>query len=381
VRICLIYDCLYPYTVGGAERWYRHLAERQASRGNQVTYLTLRQWRDREEPQIEGVRVVAVGPPFELYHAGRRRIWPALRFGLGVCRHLLVEGRRYDVVHTGWSPFFSVLAAAAVRRVHRYRLFVDWIEVWTRAYWLEYLGAVGGRIGWRVQRLCLRIRHRAFCFSQLHARRLRAEGFEGEMTVLEGMYAGGLAPREPTPGEPVVVFAGRHIPEKRVPEIVEAIAHARRQLPELRAEIYGDGPTRTDVLRAISDHRLDGIVDAPGFVESERVAAAIGRALCLLLPSRREGYGLVVVEAAARGTPSIVVEGPDNPAVELIEEGVNGVVAQSAAPEELASAIVRVWNGGQELRESTSSWFARNARRLSLDQSLESVLEAYARAA
>ena len=44
VRICLVYDCLYPYTVGGAERWYRELAERLAHDGHDVTYLTMRQW-------------------------------------------------------------------------------------------------------------------------------------------------------------------------------------------------------------------------------------------------------------------------------------------------------------------------------------------------
>jgi glycosyltransferase involved in cell wall biosynthesis len=175
-----------------------------------------------------------------------------------------------------------------------------------------------------------------------------------------------------------VVFAGRHIPEKRVPVIVDAIALARRQLPGLRAEIYGDGPVRADVLRAIAENGLEGVVEAPGFVESERVGAAIRRALCLLLPSRREGYGLVVVEAAALGTPSVVVRDPDNAAVELIDEGVNGFVASSAEPEELAGAIVRVHKAGGELRASTASWFARNARRLSLDQSLETVLDAYA---
>ena len=44
MRICLVYDCLFPHTVGGAERWYRSLAERLAADGHEVTYLTLRQW-------------------------------------------------------------------------------------------------------------------------------------------------------------------------------------------------------------------------------------------------------------------------------------------------------------------------------------------------
>ena len=30
MRVCIVYDCLFPYTVGGAERWYRNLAERLA---------------------------------------------------------------------------------------------------------------------------------------------------------------------------------------------------------------------------------------------------------------------------------------------------------------------------------------------------------------
>ncbi len=71
--------------------------------------------------------------------------------------------------------------------------------------------------------------------------------------------------------------------------------------------------------------------------------------MCLLLTSSREGYGLVVVEAAERGTPSIVVAGEDNAATELIVEGVNGTIAPSADPQAIAEAIIRVQDGGPEL--------------------------------
>ena len=98
----------------------------------------------------------------------------------------------------------------------------------------------------------------------------------------------------------------------------------------------------------------------------------------MVLPSRREGYGMVVVEAAARGTPSVVVAGPDNAATELVSEGENGFVAPSAAPEDLAAAIERVHAEGQALRERTADWFRANAERLSLERSLEKVLESYA---
>ena len=379
MRICLVYDCLFPHTVGGAERWYANIARRLADDGHDVSYLTLHQWED--DPGLEGVRVVAAGPNMTLYtEGGRRRILPPLRFGLGVFLHLLRHGRRYDVVHSGSFPYFSLLAAGLLRPLGRFRLVVDWHEVWTREYWREYLGPAGGRVGWLVQALCLRLpQQRAFCFSRLHAERLRTERVNGPVSILEGEYDGPLEPSRPVPAEPVVVFAGRHIPEKRAPDLIPALARARQTAPELRGIVFGDGPDRGEVVRRVAEEGLGDAVEVPGFVEPERIDEALRSALCLVLPSRREGYGLVVVEAAANGTPSVVVRGPDNAATELVEHGVNGFIAESGAPEDLAAAIVAVHRAGHALRETTADWFARNAERLSLRRSLEEVSRAYTR--
>ena len=87
---------------------------------------------------------------------------------------------------------------------------------------------------------------------------------------------------------------------------------------------------------------------------------------------------MVVVEAAAHATPSIVVAGKDNAATELVEDGVNGVLVQSAEPEVIAAAIVRVHEAGMALRESTAAWFVEHAGELSLESSLAKVLASYA---
>ena len=378
MRICIVYDCLFPHTVGGAERWYRNLAERLALEGHTVTYLTLRQWERGSDPGLADVDVRAVGPRLALYVGGRRRILPPVVFGAGVLLHLLRHGRRYDVVHAASFPYFSLLAAAFTRPLGRYRLVVDWFEVWTRAYWEEYLGRAGGRIGWLVQRLCARVPQTAFCFSRRHAERLRKEGLRGEVTPLPGMYAGPLEARPPAgEREPVVAFAGRHIPEKRVPALVRAMAVVAEQAPELRCDVYGDGPERGEVERLVEALGLGATVRVLGFVEAEQIERALDRALCMVLPSRREGYGMVVVEAAARGTPSVVVDEPDNAAVELVEDGVNGILAASVEPADLAAAILGVRAAGAALRDSTAEWFARNARRLSLDASLDVVTASY----
>src|SRR3954447_21416326 len=377
MRICLVYDCLYPYTVGGAERWYRNLALRLRDAGHEVTYLTLRQW-DGELDDLEGIDVRVVGPRMDLYTGDRRRILPPLVFGAGVLWHLLRHGGRYDVVHTCSFPYFSLLAAALARPLRRYRIVVDWFELWSDDYWREYLGGPAGRMGAFVQSLCLRVRQRAFAFAELTAGRLRAAGLRGEVQVLRGLYSGPETPPAPVPAEPLVVFAGRHIPEKRAPAVVAAVARAREALPELRARVLGDGPELEAVREAIEALGVAGAVEAPGFVATEEVEHDLARALCLLLPSRREGYGLVVVEAASLGTPSILVRDRDNAATELIEEGVNGFVADSADAGDLAEAIERVHAAGPQLRTSTAEWFGRNARRLSLEGSLEAVAASYA---
>ena len=382
MRICLVYDCLFPYTVGGAERWYRNLAERLAADGHEVSYLTLRQWDRGERVELEGgVRVLTAGPRMALYSAdGRRRILPPLVFGLGVLLHLLRKGRRYDVVHTCSFPYFSLLSAGLLRPLLGYELVVDWFEVWSRSYWLDYLGGAGGRVGALVQRICALIPQRAFCFSELFAERLRKEGLRGSVTVLRGLYAGAREPVTPRQADPLVLFAGRLIPEKQATLGVAAMALAAPRIEGLRGEFFGDGPERPALEAAITAHGLEKIVSAPGFAEEDTVDAEMRRALCMLLPSRREGYGMVVVEAAARGTPSVVVAGEDNAATELIEEGVNGTIAPRADPQAVADAIVRVHEEGIALRESTAGWFAQNGERLSLESSLQRVLESYASA-
>ena len=84
-----------------------------------------------------------------------------------------------------------------------------------------------------------------------------------------------------------------------------------------------------------------------------------------------------MIESCSHATPAVVVAGEDNAATELIEDGVNGAIAADADAETIAAAIVRVHEAGMAMRESTATWFAENAQRLSLESSLRIVLASY----
>jgi glycosyltransferase involved in cell wall biosynthesis len=378
MRICVVYDCLFPWTVGGAERWTRNVAEALAADGHAITYLTRLQWGPENAPDLPGIRVVPVSRAEDLYGAdGNRTIGQALRFGRGVLGHLLRHGREYDVVHVSLSPYFGLLGAAAARPLGDYRIACDWHEVWSDTYWREYLGGARGRIAQLVQRVAARVPQEAFCFSRMHAERLKAEGLRGEPTVLRGEWAGPLDRPDPRPAEPLVVFAGRMIPEKHAPAVVPAVVAARERIPGLRAVIFGAGPQLDDVRAAIARHGAEAFIEAPGFVDEARVQDTLARATCLLLPSTREGYGMIVIEAAAAGVPSVLVRAPDNASTEHIEEGVNGFVAPDVSPQALAAGVVAAHDGGAALRERTADWFAAHARELSVQNSVARVVARY----
>ena len=83
MRICLVYDCLFPYTVGGAERWYRNVAERLAARGSRghlpdPAPVGARRARADRRARAGGDGGAADGA---LHERGRRRILPPLVFG------------------------------------------------------------------------------------------------------------------------------------------------------------------------------------------------------------------------------------------------------------------------------------------------------------
>jgi len=384
MRIAVVYDCLFPNTVGGAERWYRNLAERLDG-PHSITYLTRRQWG--EEGPRTSFPTVAVSPGGELYaSSGRRRIWPPIRFGMGIFWHLLRHGRGYDAVLSASFPYFSLLAAAIALRLtrSRARLIVDWHEVWGPAYWRSYLGPIGGRVGFAIERLCMRLPDRSFTFSRLAESRLRAHGHRAPIERLTGEFVedewiAGRSADEATraPDPPVVVVAGRQIPEKRTTAIPPAIAAARTRLPELRCVILGDGPDAEATRALVHELGLAQAVETPGRVDHDEVIRRMASASCLLHPSEREGYGVVVVESVALGTPAVLAHGSENAATELIDEGVNGFVTD-ADPAALAAALVRAVEGGTELRASTLDWYSRHRDELSIERSLELVEASYA---
>lgn len=382
MRIAVVYDCLYPLSVGGGELLYRTFSERFAELGHEVSYLTRAQWTGAA-PELPGIWVEAIAGPVSQYDDdGVRRVGPAVGFAVGIARHLLRHRSRYDVVWVSALPAINVLAARAALAGSRTRLCADFLEVWRPDQWLEYSGSIVGRIAGLVQWLAVRVAPLASAHAELTAQRLRAAGLATAPVRSPGLIPADLVGRpaldvvEP----PTVVFAGRLIPDKRAEAIPAAVAWVRDQGVDLRARIFGDGGQRDAVRAEIDRLELGSVIELPGFVDAEQLAEAMSTASALVQPSRREGYGIVVVEAGSTGTPSVLVAAADNAAVELVRTGRNGVVADSTDPAVLGAAILEVVRAGAPLRVATFAWFSAAMRTQTMVVAADRLLAAFSRA-
>ena len=136
-------------------------------------------------------------------------------------------------------------------------------------------------------------------------------------------------------GKPTdVVFLGRLDPVKDVPTLVAAVAF----VPGVHLHIFGDGPDRPRIDRAVADHHVADRVTFHGTVA--RPQEALASAGVLVLPSFAEGFGLVLIEAMAAGVPVVATDVPG--VRDVVRDGVTGLLVPPADPAALAAALRRV---------------------------------------
>ena len=372
-RIAVVYDCLYPWTVGGEESWLRTLSEGLAAAGARVTYVTRRQWSD--EPDIPGVEVVAVSRSSELYdEAGGRRVVPTLRFGVDVSWYLLRHRRDFDAVFVASFPHVAVLAARVALLGSRTKLVINWVELWSREFWLEYAGAVMGRVGRLTERLCVAATPSAIANSPSVKRRLEQSGYRRRVDALPGLLsAASVDPREPSE-TPYVLFGGRHTRDKGVDLLPGIFVRIHAERPDVTFVVTGEGPMTAPLKSALAKGGLGPITRFAGFVGEDELDELVGAASCVVLPSRREGFGIMAGSVSRFGTPVVVGQYPENAATDLVDIGRNGFVADPPSPSSFAEAAVAAIDAGATLRSSSAAWYRDQVSRRSVAHSVDFVV-------
>ncbi len=146
-----------------------------------------------------------------------------------------------------------------------------------------------------------------------------------------------------TPLDDEIIYTGRLVPGKRVVDLIKAVAIIAKTNKRVHLTIVGDGPERAKLIELTSSLGIKDDVDFLGRLDTHvDVLSAMRRAQVSVLPSIREGQGIVILEAFSVGTPVVAVAHEQSAASHLISHGHNGFLVPAFDAESLAIAIDRI---------------------------------------
>lgn len=306
---------------GGAERYLEKMAAGLVERGCRVTIFCVAYAGAAPDEVVDGIRFVRRGSKLSVYLLG---MWALLRRHLG----------RVDVVVDVQNglPFFTPLVTrrpviVLVHHVHR--------EQWPVVY-----PGVTGRVGWWIEsRLAPRLyrRRQYVAVSRATRAELRELGVTGPRVAVVHNGSDPVvrveAHKSPNPS---VCVVGRLVPHKQVEHAIDAVAALIEEFPDLRLRVVGSGWWEAELHQYAADLVARGAVVFEGHVSEVRKQEIYEESWVMALPSLKEGWGLVVGEAAAHGTPTVAYASAGGTR-ESIVDGVSGILVNT--PAELVAAL------------------------------------------
>jgi glycosyltransferase involved in cell wall biosynthesis len=337
-------DAIYPYNVGGADKRLWELARKLAENSkHEVHIYGMKWWQGPDTIVTNNVHLHGVCKVRELYNEdGVRSIKEALVFSLKVLLPLLKAD--YDVIDCNQFPYLPCFSGKIASIIKRKPLVITWLEVWD-VYWRSYLGTIGGSVGRMIERLTMRLPDGIVAISQktridlIKRGKVRPERID---VIPVGIDLERIAKIAPARESTDVLFAGRLIHEKRVDLLLNAIAVAKKEIPTITCAIIGDGPERGLLEDLAVKLGVEENVSFTGFVDQDGLTAYMKASKVFVLPSIREGFGLVIVEANACGLPVISIRHDMSAVRELVEDGVNGFLVNDISSREIAEAITKL---------------------------------------
>ena len=367
MKIAFVYDAVYPETKGGVEKRVWELARRFVGRGHEVHLLVPHAWDGPPSIERDGVILRGVSSRRDLYtRKGRRAVFPALVHALGVYR--LLRREHFDLVDCQIPAHLAALATrAALLDKPEVSQVITWHEVWENS-WMDEMGLLLGHFGRVVERSVTRIPAIHVTVSEHNAASLSRLGREVETVIHPGVQVFEHDFSEVPESD--ILFVGRLVPTKNVGLLLRATATLTAGGLRPRVLIVGDGPSREGWERLAGDLGLNDLVTFTGPISDEgRLMATISLARVLALPSVREGFGMIALEAAAHGVPVVTVDHERNAARHVVSHGVSGL-SVPPDPADFADALQSIL-GDEDNRLRLSRGAFESARYATWDRAVD----------
>ncbi len=321
-------DWAHPLA-GGAEEYTRQFVTQWVRWGHRVRLFTSRGEGQLREEVLEGVEVIRRGG-----------LWTVQ----SRARDAYLHGDRPDVVldEVNTRPFHTPRFAGRPTVAFVYQL--------AREFWFIEAPLPVAWLGYHFLEFRWLRPYRDLPTATLSpstAQDLQDLGFKNVTVVYVGCSVEPLPEVAPKDEVPTLAFLGRLTKAKQPDHALEAFRIIRREFPEARLWVMGDGY----LMKSLAGRASEGVT-FHGRVSQAEKRRLLSRAHLLLVPSVREGWGLVVTEANALGTPALAYRVPG--LRDAVKDGVTGVLTDPN-PSALGRAAVSLLSNGARLRAMSES--------------------------
>ena len=351
MKLVFICEAVFPENKGGLERWFESLTKNIAHEGDVVVYLNASGVNEVRG----GVNYVSITPDnWHYLPGGVRSIRQSIEFALRVFSYLRIN--HYDGVYCAQAPILTIFSVTLIKIFKKRETVVEWFEIWPIKYWIRYRGFVVGTIGWAIQFLASQFGDQITVFTPRAKNALRKLRFgrSRNILILDGLVnmKDELLCDESQRTD--IVFLGRLVKEKQPELAIEAVKLYLRSGWNGQFWLIGQGPLGNHLKNSIRDSEFSRNINVIQDASDEFVRSKLRSSFLLIHPSRREGYGLSIVEAANQGVPTLLIDYSDNAAVDL---KINpDLVSKSDSPQDLAGFIHYAFQNQEKLRNDSQEW-------------------------
>ncbi|MBD3155494.1 MAG: glycosyltransferase, partial [Candidatus Aenigmarchaeota archaeon] len=305
---------------GGAERYIHELAKRLAI-GNKVTLFTPEFKGCKNKEIIDGVKVVRKGGKYTVYLEALKMYQKEFK-------------GKYDLVIDSINtvPFFTPFFVKEPRLTIFYQM--------SKEFWLKSFVFPFNIFGYLIEPLYLRVykKEKVVTISESSKKDLEDLGFQNIEIVNPGIDFKPSGKNLKKEENLTLISFSRLVNPKRIDHVIKAFEIINKNIPKSKLWILSDGPGKVDLEGLVKELGLEKNVEFFGFVDEKKKMELIQRSHYHLFTSVREGWGIVVVEAALNGTPTI---GYDVPGIRDSVSKMGGFLIDEGY-EELANKVIEL---------------------------------------
>ena len=341
MKICIVTEFFIPHYFGGGERRFYQLAKKLVERGVQVDLICMKIKDVPDYENIDGINVHHIGPTIE--NPPARSIFDFIRYLGSVISWLLKNS--YDIIDAqSYSPLLSSTIASKIKKTPILGTIYDTSSSGSDQ-WMNHSFLAN-----TLEKFLVNLPFDKIITISKSTEKSLTDDFGVSKDKIELIYIGVDTQKYDAIDtiEKVcdkIIFVGRLIPHKHVDHLVESFEEILKSIPNARLVIVGRGDEKKNIIDLVSSKSLDDYVSFKENLSDEDLITQIKESEVLVLPSTREGFGMVLAEANYCEVP--VVTYASGGTLDVVEDGYNGFLVEPGNIPKLTEKIMLLLNDKQ----------------------------------